>query len=184
MKYIIAGLGNPGPTYENTRHNIGFKIVDALASTILFSQERFALRAELKYKGRQVILIKPQTFMNLSGKAIKYWLEKEKIDIENLLVITDDIMLPFGKIRLRPKGSHGGHNGLRNIEEELQTQNYPRLRFGIGNNFPKGKQVDYVLGQWSSEELNVLPEKIEKAKQCVLDFVFLGIDRAMNLHNS
>ena len=154
MKYLIIGLGNPGDQYKNTRHNIGFTILDAFvnASNICFEPDRLADRAVLKFKGRTLILIKPNTFMNLSGKAVNYWMQKEKIDTNNLLVITDDIALPFGKIRIKAKGSDGGHNGLKDIQLVLSSNKYSRLRFGVGSEFNPGSQVNYVLGRWSKEE--------------------------------
>lgn len=179
MKFLIVGLGNIGAEYTNTRHNIGFKVLDMLAeqSGIFFSNDRLADVAELKYKGKTLILIKPTTYMNLSGKAVNYWLQKEKILPENMLVITDDIALPFGTIRIRPKGSDGGHNGLKNINEILKTQEYPRLRFGIGNNFPKGKQAEYVLGEWTEEEKKILNQRIDVATQVIKSFATAGLQR-------
>jgi PTH1 family peptidyl-tRNA hydrolase len=186
MKYLIAGLGNIGSEYTNTRHNIGFKVLDSLAeeSGIFFKPARLADVAELKHKGRTLILIKPTTYMNLSGKAIQYWLQHEKIEVQNMLVVTDDLALPFGKIRIKTKGSHGGHNGLRNIEETLSTQEYPRLRFGISAQFSKGNQVDYVLGNWDEEELNTLQQRIDIAKEAILSFSFIGAERTMNFFNA
>ena len=159
MKYLIVGLGNIGPEYQNTRHNIGFKVLDAFAkaSNTVFEDMRYGAVATVKLKGRTLILLKPNTYMNLSGKAVSYWMQKEKIELSNLFVVVDDLALPFGTIRLRGKGSDGGHNGLKNINQLLGTQDYARLRFGIGNEFPKGKQVDYVLGEWSPEEEERLP---------------------------
>lgn len=185
MKYLIAGLGNPGSEYENTRHNIGFKILDALAepSNIFFSTNKYADHTELKHKGRTLVLIKPNTYMNLSGKAIRYWLEKEKIPIERLLVICDDLALPFGKIRIRAKGSDGGHNGLKNIHELLNTQNYPRMKFGVGAEFSKGRQVDYVLGNWSAEEEKTIGKRIELSRDAVLSIVTAGLNRTMSDFN-
>ena len=186
MKYLIAGLGNTGKEYENTRHNIGFMILDALAgaSNIAFKTDRLADVAELKYKGKAFILIKPSTYMNLSGKAVNYWLQKEKITIENLLVITDDIALPLGAMRIRPKGSDGGHNGLKNIQEVIGTTEYARLRFGVGSDFPKGRQVEYVLGKWGDEELKALSPRVELAADAVKAFGTIGLARAMNEFNS
>ena len=163
MKYLIAGLGNPGKEYENTRHNIGFKVLDALtdASNIVFSDERFGWLAEYKFKGRTFILLKPTTYMNLSGKAVNYWLQKENIDIDHLLVVVDDLALPLGSLRLRAKGSDAGHNGLKNITEVLGSQDYARLRIGIGDNFRQGKQIDYVLGEWDKQEKLELPTIID-----------------------
>jgi PTH1 family peptidyl-tRNA hydrolase len=182
MKFLIVGLGNIGAEYQNTRHNIGFKVLDMLAeqSGTFFSNDRLADVAEVKYKGKTLILIKPTTFMNLSGKAVNYWLQKEKILPENMLVITDDIALPFGTIRIRPKGSDGGHNGLKSINEMIHTQEYPRLRFGIGNNFPKGKQAEYVLGEWTDEEQKSLNQRIDVATQVIKSFATIGLQRTMN----
>ena len=177
MKYLIVGLGNPGLKYAQTRHNIGFDIVDRLAKEVgsIFETERHADRAELKFKGRKLILIKPNTFMNLSGKAIQYWLQKEKIPITNLLVISDDLALPFGTLRLKGKGSAGGHNGLKDTEEVLKTSAYSRLRFGIGDDYPRGKQADFVLGSWSKKEETVLDERIEQSTKFIHSFVlFVG----------
>ena len=185
MKYLVLGLGNPGAEYENTRHNIGFLILDALASASnsIFRPDRYADVCSVKSKGRQFILVKPSTFMNLSGKAARYWMEKEKISIENIIIITDDLALPFGKIRIRKKGSDGGHNGLKSINELLGTQQYNRLRFGIGNEFNKGSQVDYVLGKWSNEESKTLNERIDIACQGVIAIGLAGASRAMGDFN-
>ncbi len=185
MKYLIAGLGNLGPEYELTRHNIGFLILDRIADNhkIDFKTERLADRAELKYKGRQLHFIKPNTFMNLSGKAIAYWLQELKIPKENLLVIVDDIALPFGTLRMRTKGSAAGHNGLKNIELLLNGQEYCRLRFGIGNTFSKGQQVDFVLSNFSQEEIKDLPALMDKAADVVYSFCTIGAERTMNFHN-
>ena len=186
MKYLIAGLGNIGQEYENTRHNVGFMILDALASAsnIVFKDKRYGFVSELKYKSRSIILLKPSTFMNLSGKAVNYWLQKEKIPLENLLVLVDDIALKFGQLRLRQKGSPGGHNGLTNICDMLGTHDYARLRFGIGDNFPKGYQVDYVLSEWSADEKKLLPEKLETCSEIVKSFCTIGIERTMNFYNT
>lgn len=186
MKYLIAGLGNIGQEYSETRHNIGFKVLDALAeaSNAVFKDGRRAFVTEIKHRGRILVLIKPTTYMNLSGKAIHYWLQKEKIPLENLMVIADDLALPFGKIRIRAKGSDAGHNGLKNINEVLGTNQYARLRFGIGNEFLRGQQIDYVLGTWDNEELKSLPERIEKCQEAVLAFPTIGIQRTMNLYNN
>jgi len=186
LKYLITGLGNIGSEYSNTRHNVGFMVLDALAkaSNITFADARYGFVAQLKHKGRTFVLLKPSTYMNLSGKAVNYWLQKENIPLENLLVVVDDIALPLGAIRLRPKGSDGGHNGLRNINDVLGTQDYARLRFGIGNGFSRGRQVDYVLGEWTDEELKVLPERLTLAGEAVLAFGTIGIERSMNLYNS
>jgi len=185
MKYLIAGLGNIGPEYELTRHNIGFLILDRIADNhkIDFKTERLADRAELKYKGRQLHFIKPNTFMNLSGKAIAYWLQELKIPKENLLVIVDDIALPFGTLRMRTKGSAAGHNGLKNIELLLNGQDYSRLRFGIGNTFSKGQQIDFVLSNFSQEEIKDLPVLMDKAADVVYSFCTIGAERTMNFHN-
>jgi PTH1 family peptidyl-tRNA hydrolase len=186
VKYLVVGLGNIGAEYKNTRHNIGFTVLDALAeaSSIFFSPARFGDLATLKHKGRTLILVKPNTFMNLSGKAVAYWLNQEKIPLENLLIITDDLALPFGKLRLRGKGSDGGHNGLKSINQLLNTNQYARLRFGIGDEFSKGKQVNYVLGQWSSEEKETLNERVELAKDCILSFCFAGLQNTMTKYNA
>lgn len=185
MKFLIAGLGNPGSEYENTRHNIGFKILDALAepSNIFFNSDRYADKTTIKHKGRILVLIKPNTFMNLSGKAVRYWLEKEKIPIERLVVICDDLALPFGKIRLRAKGSDGGHNGLKSINELLNTQNFPRMKFGVGSEFSKGNQVDYVLGKWNEDEKENLKARIEIGRNAVLSLVTAGLNRTMSDFN-
>jgi peptidyl-tRNA hydrolase, PTH1 family len=186
MKFLIAGLGNIGDEYANTRHNIGFWVVDALAkaSTAIFKTDRLASVAEAKFKGRTFVLIKPSTYMNLSGKAVNYWLQAEKIPLENLLVVTDDIALPFGKLRMKGKGSDGGHNGLKSIQETLGTTEYARLRFGIGSEFSKGKQVDYVLGNWSKEELTLLPERIEQAAEMIRSFGTIGLQLTMTQFNN
>ncbi|HBI81089.1 MAG TPA: aminoacyl-tRNA hydrolase [Bacteroidales bacterium] len=186
MKYLITGLGNIGSEYSNTRHNVGYLVLDALAkaSNIAFVDTRYGFVAQLKHKGRTFVLLKPSTYVNLSGKAVNYWLQKENIPVENLLVVVDDIALPLGAIRLRPRGSDGGHNGLKNINEVLGTQDYARLRFGIGNDFSRGRQVDYVLGEWTDEELKVLPERVALAGEAVLAFGTVGLDRAMNLFNN
>jgi PTH1 family peptidyl-tRNA hydrolase len=184
--FLIAGLGNIGEEYENTRHNIGFKVVEACAKkwgAPFDDHQRYASVAEASVKGRKVILIKPSTYVNLSGKAVRYWLTEGKVKMENLLVIVDELALPFGSLRLGSKGSDGGHNGLKSIQEILQTNQYARLRFGIGNDFPKGGQVNYVLGQWSGEEEAKLKERIDKAVEGIETFCFIGIDRAMNGYN-
>jgi peptidyl-tRNA hydrolase, PTH1 family len=185
LKYLIAGLGNIGKEYEKTRHNIGFKILDALAnaSNISFNDKRYGFVAEYNYKSRIFILLRPTTYMNLSGRAVNYWLQKEKIPIENLLVLVDDIALPFGTVRLRAKGSDGGHNGLKNITEVLGSNDYARLRFGIGDNFRAGFQIDYVLSEWSREEEKALPEKIETCFDIIHSFGTIGIERTMNTFN-
>jgi PTH1 family peptidyl-tRNA hydrolase len=185
MKYLIAGLGNVGTEYELTRHNIGFLALDRIADNhkIQFSVDRLAEKAELKYKGRQIYLIKPTTFMNLSGKAIAYWLQDLKIPKENLLVIVDDLAIPFGNLRLRTKGSAAGHNGLKNIELLLNSQEYSRLRFGIGNNFGKGQQIDFVLSNFSQEEFKQLPAIMDHAAEMVYSFCTIGAERTMNFFN-
>ncbi|MEM9859432.1 MAG: aminoacyl-tRNA hydrolase [Bacteroidota bacterium] len=185
MKYLVAGLGNIGSEYELTRHNIGFLVLDQLADkfSIPFDHSRLAYKAEVKHKGRQIHLIKPTTYMNLSGRAVNFWLNELKVPKENLLVITDDIALPFGKIRMRAKGSAAGHNGLKNIEEQTGGQNYARLKFGIGDNFAKGRQVDYVLSNFSAKEFEELPVSIDKAIDMVLGFTTIGINRTMSQFN-
>ncbi len=186
MKYLIAGLGNIGNEYENTRHNIGFEILDALAkaSNVVFSDDRRAFKTEIKHKGRTLILIKPTTYMNLSGKAVSYWMQKEKIPLENVLVLADDLALPFGKIRIRAKGSDAGHNGIKNITETLGTPNYARLRFGIGNDFSKGQQINFVLGKWDIEEIEKLTERIEICIEAIKSFSVVGVHMAMNQFNN
>ncbi len=186
MKYLIAGLGNIGTEYELTRHNIGFLTLDRLADNykINFTTDRLADKAEIKFKGRQLHLIKPNTYMNLSGKAIAYWLQDLKIPKENLLVIVDDIALPFGSLRLRPKGSAAGHNGLKSIEQSLVGQDYPRLRMGIGNNYAKGQQVDFVLSRFEPEEFKTLPTVMDKAIEIVLSYCTAGLERTMSTYNS
>ncbi|MBS1556557.1 MAG: aminoacyl-tRNA hydrolase [Bacteroidetes bacterium] len=186
MKYLIAGLGNIGPEYELTRHNAGFLVLDRLADNhkIEFSTERLADRAELKYKGKQIHLIKPNTYMNLSGKAIAYWLQDLKIPKENLLVVVDEIALPFGSLRMRTKGSAAGHNGLKNIEQTLGGQDYARLRFGIGSEFAKGQQVDHVLGNFTQDEFKALPQHMDRAIEMILSFCTIGPERTMNFYNN
>jgi len=185
MKYLIVGLGNPGDEYKDTRHNIGFKILDSLkeAFNVSFTTERYASIASVKHKGRILNLIKPTTFMNLSGKAVNYWLQKHKVDIKNLLVVTDDISLDFGTLRLREKGSDGGHNGMKNIEAVLGHNQYARLRFGVGNDFTKGQQADYVLDNWSSQENNNLDERIEQCIKIIQAFSTIGITKTMSDFN-
>jgi len=186
MKYLIAGLGNIGPEYELTRHNIGFLVLDRWADNekVEFKTERLADRAEVKFKGRQFHLIKPNTYMNLSGKAIAYWLQELKIPKENLLVIVDEIALPFGTLRMRTKGSSAGHNGLKNIEMLLNGQEYSRLRFGIGNNYSKGQQVDYVLSNFTEDEFAALPSIMDKAIEAAQSFGTIGPERTMNFYNT
>ncbi|HVV03027.1 MAG TPA: aminoacyl-tRNA hydrolase [Puia sp.] len=185
-KYLIVGLGNIGADYIGTRHNIGFDVADALVKKHegSFRQDRLAEVAEIRWKGKILITIKPTTFMNLSGKAVKYWMDKEKIPLENVLIIVDELALPLTRFRLRPAGSSAGHNGLRSIEETLGTNGYPRLRFGIGNNFTKGKQIDFVLGRWKEEDLPLVRQKVDKTVELVESFVTSGIERTMNLYNN
>jgi PTH1 family peptidyl-tRNA hydrolase len=185
MKYLIVGLGNIGDGYTDTRHNIGFTVLDALAgaSNTAFTDRRYGATASTKYKGRELLLLKPSTFMNLSGNAVRYWLQKEKIGVSELLVIVDDLALPLGSIRLRPGGSAGGHNGLAHINEVLGTDNYARIRLGIGNNFPKGSQVSYVLGTWSPEEKKILQPRIILACDMIKSFVFSGPELTMTAYN-
>lgn len=183
MKYLITGLGNIGYEYENTRHNIGFDVVNLLCRQLEGSwrDDHHGERAEVRHKGRTLILLKPNTYMNLSGKAIRYWLQKEKIPVENSLVICDDLNLDFGKLRLRAKGSDGGHNGLKSIQDLLGTVDYPRLRIGIGSAFSKGKQVNYVLGKWTPDEAAELPNVLEKAAETIKAFATVGLERALNV---
>ena len=185
MKYLIAGLGNIGPEYELTRHNIGLLVLDRLAQaeSASFTFNKQAYTTEIKHKGRTLHLIKPTTYMNLSGKAVAYWMQQLKVPRENILVITDDIALPFGKLRMKPKGSSAGHNGLKNIEATLGGQDYPRLRFGIGDNYSKGHQVEYVLNNFSREEMALLPERMDKSIDMILSFAAIGIERTMNFFN-
>jgi PTH1 family peptidyl-tRNA hydrolase len=186
MKYLIAGLGNIGPEYELTRHNIGFLVLDRFADQhkLSFELSRHAEKSELKYKGRQIHFIKPTTYMNLSGKAVSYWLNELKIPKENLLVVLDDLALPFGTLRMRTKGSSAGHNGLKNMEELLGGQDYARLRFGISDTFNKGHQKDYVLSNFSKEELKELPFIMDKASEMILSFCTIGAAKTMSLFNS
>jgi PTH1 family peptidyl-tRNA hydrolase len=185
-KFLIVGLGNIGDEYAETRHNIGFKIADHLAheGNVKFKSDRLADVAELKHKGKTLVLIKPSTYMNLSGKAVNYWMQSEKISIENTMILVDELALPFGKIRIGPKGSDGGHNGLKSIQETLGHANYPRLRFGISNEFSKGSQVNYVLGKWSEEELKTLNDRIKIAADAIKAFSFIGLQRCMNEYNN
>ena len=184
-KFLIVGLGNIGAEYVNTRHNIGFKVLDFLAKkeSLSFETVKLGALAEYKFKGRTFFLLKPNTYMNLSGKAVKFWMDKENIPLENILVITDDLNLSFGTIRIKPKGSDGGHNGLKNINLILNTQNYTRFRFGISDEFKKGQQVDYVLGEWNETEKEKLPERFEVAKQIVESFALAGLNETMNSYN-
>ena len=185
MKYLIAGLGNIGAEYADTRHNIGFTVLDAFAgaSNALFSVERYGAISEVRFKGRTFLLLKPSTYMNLSGKAVSYWLQREKIGMENLLVILDDIALPFGTLRLRVKGSDGGHNGLKSIDASLGSQQYARLRFGIGGDFPQGMQVEFVLARWDSAEKRALAEPVATACEIIRSFGTIGVERTMNTFN-
>ena len=186
MKYLIVGLGNIGAEYAHTRHNIGFDIADAFAQkhNAVFSSDRYADMAQVKMKGKSITLIKPTTYMNLSGKALRYWMQEFKIDLQNVLVLVDDLALPYGTLRMRGNGSDAGHNGLKNINEVMLTQNYPRLRFGIGNDFPKGRQVEFVLGKWDDTESKALPELLSKCVEACECFVLQGLPKAMNLYNT
>ncbi|MDH6356906.1 aminoacyl-tRNA hydrolase [Parabacteroides sp. PF5-9] len=186
MKYLITGLGNIGSQYWGTRHNIGFRVVNKLVedSGHFFSEERYGAVARMRVKNKELVVLKPNTFMNLSGNAVRYWLQKENIPVENLLVIVDDIALPFGVLRLKPKGSDAGHNGLKNIQQILGTQEYTRLRFGVGDYFPRGGQVEYVLGQFDPEELAVMPEKVDRAVEIIKSFCLSGIQFTMNQYNN
>ena len=185
MKYLIAGLGNIGPEYHETRHNIGFMVVDALAQAagITFNDGRYGFTATMSVKGRQLILLKPSTFMNLSGNAVRYWMQKENIPLENVLIVVDDLALPFGTLRLKGKGSDAGHNGLKHIAATLGTQNYARLRFGIGNDFPRGGQIDYVLGHFPKEEAETMTTAFKDGAAAVVDMMTEGVEAAMNHFN-
>lgn len=185
MKYLIVGLGNIGQEYENTRHNIGFIILDALAraSNVSFSDKRYGFVAEMKYAGKTFILLKPNTFMNLSGRAVHYWMQKEKIEPDKVLIVVDDLALPLGKVRLRLKGGDAGHNGLKSITQILGTQEYTRLRFGIGNDFPKGYQIDHVLGKLSREEEEIVAGKMDLCAEIIKSFASNGADRTMTQYN-
>ncbi len=184
-KYLVAGLGNIGEDYAGTRHNIGFQVLNALANKheFSFAITKLGAVATFKIKGKSVLCLKPSTYMNRSGKALKYWLETENIPLENVLVITDDINLTFGTLRLKTKGSDGGHNGLKDIQNSLQTTQYNRLRIGVGSDFRQGRQVDYVLGKWSEEEAAALPERLEKTTELISSFVLAGVKITMNLFN-
>lgn len=184
-KFLIVGLGNPGPKYENTRHNVGFKILDQLAEeeNVNFETQKLGDVATFKHKARTFVMLKPSTYMNLSGKAVNYWIQKEKINLENLLVITDDLNLPFGTLRLKTKGSDGGHNGLKDIQLQLNTTKYNRLRFGISDEFSKGQQVDYVLGEWSADEESKMKERLKTSAELVRSFGTAGISNTMNAFN-
>lgn len=185
MKYLVVGLGNIGPEYHVTRHNIGFMVVDALArkSGATFTDGRYGFTTTIAVKGRQILLLKPSTYMNLSGNAVRYWMQKENIPLENTLIVVDDLALPFGTLRLKGKGSDAGHNGLKHIAATLGTQNYARLRFGIGNDFPRGGQIDYVLGHFTEDDWQTLPERLETAGEIVKSFCLAGIDITMNQYN-
>ncbi len=185
MKYLVVGLGNIGAEYADTRHNIGFRVLDALAeaSYVSFMAGRYGSTATVRHKGRQILLLKPSTYMNLSGKAVRYWMEQEKIPIEKVLIISDDIALPFGQLRMRKKGSAGGHNGLKNISELLGREDYARMRFGVGGDFARGHQVDYVLGEWTDEERKAMPERLKIFCDAILSFACVGPDMTMNTFN-
>jgi peptidyl-tRNA hydrolase len=185
MKYLIACLGNIGAEYNETRHNIGFKIADRLAKDLdaSFTTDRLAQISEMKYKGKSLLVIKPTTYMNLSGKAVQYWLRQEKIPIENLLVVNDDIALPLGTLRLRKSGNDGGHNGLTDIIEKIGTNVFCRLRFGLGNDYPRGKQVDFVIGKWKTSEAPIVDQRVDEAIEMIKSFVTQGPDRTMNQYN-
>lgn len=184
-KFLIVGLGNIGDKYANTRHNIGFRVLDALAEKedLKFETQKLGDLTTYKFKGRTFILLKPSTYMNLSGKAVLYWLTKEKVPLENLLIITDDLNLPFGQLRLKTKGSDGGHNGLKDTQHKLQTSKYNRLRFGISDEFNKGRQVDYVLGEWTDEESQKLSERLDKCIEVIKSFGTAGVNNTMNTYN-
>lgn len=185
MNHLIVGLGNIGPEYAQTRHNIGFMVVDAIAQAagVTWQDKRYGFVAEVKVKNQTLILLKPSTYMNLSGNAVRYWMNEKKIDIERLLVVVDDLALPFGALRMKPGGSEAGHNGLRHITQTLGTQQYARLRFGIGNDFPRGGQVDYVLSNFSTEEVSTMPERIDKATEMIKSFALSGVQFTMNHFN-
>jgi len=194
-KFLIAGLGNIGEEYQDTRHNIGFNVADALAKSLqkeddktpvsrLFTSDRYANVHQARFKGNKLTIIKPTTYMNLSGKAVNYWLQEEKIPFKNLLILTDDLALPFGTLRLKKKGSDGGHNGLTDIIATLNTSEFARLRFGIGSEFSRGQQVNYVLGKWNEEELKLLPERIDQCVQIAKSFIAIGVDRTMSAYNN
>lgn len=186
MKYLIVGLGNPGDDYKNSRHNIGYKVLDSLAekSGIVFSDKRYAYVAEVKVKGKILVLVKPTTYMNLSGNAVNYYLKKEKIPLEKMMIVVDDLALPLGAIRIKTKGGSGGHNGLQHIEDILGSNDYIRMRIGIGDEFRQGQQVNYVLGEWTKNEADTLSLKIEQAVNAVLSYTHIGIERTMNLYNN
>ena len=185
MKYLIVGLGNIGDEYRDTRHNIGFNVLDALAkaSNLVFKDGRYGATTVMPLKGHRLVLLKPSTYMNLSGNAVRYWMQQENIPLENVLVVVDDLALPFGQLRLKGKGSDAGHNGLKHIAATLGTQDYARLRFGIGNDFPRGGQIDFVLGHFSDEDLKTMPERIEQACEMVKSFCLAGLQITMNQFN-
>ena len=185
MKYLIVGLGNIGDEYAGTRHNIGFMMLDAFADAqgATWVDKRYGFVAKCRVKNAEMVLLKPSTYMNLSGNAVRYWLQQEKITVENMLVLVDDLNLPFGTIRIRKQGSNGGHNGLGNIQSVLGTENYARVRFGIGNNFSRGAQCNFVLGNWTDEEQKLLPERLKVTSEIIPSFCLQGIDRTMNLYN-
>lgn len=185
MKYLIVGLGNIGEEYADTRHNIGFMMLDAFADALnaTWADKRYGFVAKCRVKNAEMILLKPTTYMNLSGNAVRYWLQQEKIPVENMLVLVDDLNLPFGTIRIRKQGSNGGHNGLGNIQSVLGTENYARVRFGIGNNFSRGAQCNFVLGKWTEEEQKLLPERLKITSEIIPSFCLQGMDRTMNLYN-
>ena len=185
MKYLITGLGNIGAEYLGTRHNIGFRVVNQLVESVngQFTDERYGAIARIRVKSAELIVLKPNTFMNLSGNAVRYWLQKENIPVENLLVVVDDLALPFGHLRLKPQGSDAGHNGLKNIAQLLNTQNCARLRFGIGNDFPRGGQIDYVLGKFPPEQLQQMPDILNRAVEIIKSFCLAGIQITMNQYN-
>ncbi len=185
LKYLIVGLGNIGEEYRNTRHNIGFNVLDALAkaSNLVFTDGRYGATATLSVKGRSIILLKPSTYMNLSGNAVRYYMQKENIPLENVLIVVDDLALPFGTLRLKGKGSDAGHNGLKHIAATLGTQDYNRLRFGIGNDFPRGRQIDFVLGHFTQEDEQTMSQRVELAGEIILSFCMAGIQITMNQYN-
>ncbi|MDR2912437.1 MAG: aminoacyl-tRNA hydrolase [Alistipes sp.] len=186
MKFLVVGLGNPGSEYAETRHNIGFKVLDTLAavSNAVFAPGRYADTCTVRHRGHQLVLMKPQTYMNLSGKAVRYWMQAERVEIGNVLVVVDDIALPFGKLRLRQRGSDGGHNGLKDIILTLGDDAFPRMRIGVGGDFPRGMQIDHVLGRWTADELAALPARIEVASDAIRSFASVGIERTMNIYNT
>jgi len=185
-KFLIAGLGNPGSEYSNTRHNIGFKVLDALAAQkqAEWELQKYGHVSRFTHKGKSFILLKPDTYMNLSGKAVQYWMQKEKTNLQQLLVVTDDLALPTGKLRLKLKGNDGGHNGLKSINETLGTQDYPRLRYGIGNDFPRGRQVEFVLGNWEESEKEIVEQGIQSAVEAIIAFALEGPGKAMTKFNA